>query len=108
MEAKMDYENDLMEHLSNGRMGKATLKKYSSIIATLRKHDVIVDRIWKYGIPWPDGVVVRGRLGIDDIVKLKELFKIPELNGIEVFPLGIPYPDLLDVRFKIGEQIVKG
>jgi hypothetical protein len=89
-------------------MSKETLKNYSAIIATLRTHDIIVDRIWKYGIPWPDGVIVRGRMGVDDLPKLKELFRIPELNGIEVFPLGIPYPDVLDVRFKIGDQIVDG
>jgi len=108
MKTKVAYERELMEHLSSSRMSKELLEKYSAIIATLRTHDIIVDRIWKYGMPWPDGVIVRGRLGVDDLPKLKELFRIPELNGIEIFPLGIPYPDLLDVRFKIGDQVVGG
>ena len=107
MKETADYEKTLMAHLSDNRLDKASLKKYSTIIATLRKYDVIIDRIWKYGIPYPDGVVVRGRLGAKDLVKLKDVFKIPEIYGIEIFPLGIPFPDLLDVRFKLGEQFSK-
>lgn len=108
MEANMDYENELKEHLSDGRINKEALRKYSSIIATLRKNDVIIDRIWKYGQPWPDGIIVRGRLGVDELSKISDVFKFPELQGIEVFPLGIINPELLDVRFKLGEQIIEG
>ena len=106
MEQNAEFENALMTQLSDCKLDKTTLKKYSSIVAGLRKHDVIIDRIWKYGIPAPDGVIVRGRLGIKDISKLIDVFKVQEIHGVEIFPLGIPFPDLLDVRFRLGEQII--
>lgn len=106
MENNANFENALMSHLSDYKLDKTTLKKYSSIVAGLRKQDVIIDRIWKYGQPDPDGIIVRGRLGVKDLSKLANVFKVPEIYGVEIFPLGIPFPDLLDVRFKLGEQIV--
>lgn len=105
MENTEKFEQALMSHLSDIKLEKATLKKYSSIIAQLRRQDLLIERIWKYGIPAPDGVIVRGRLNLKDLAKLGKVFEIPELRKIDIFPLGIPFPDFLDVRLKIGEEV---
>ncbi|MGI9551197.1 MAG: hypothetical protein ACR2MT_08365 [Aurantibacter sp.] len=105
MEKNTDFEGALMAHLSDCKLDEDTLKKYSAIVAGLRKQDILIDRVWKYGQPDPDGIMVRGRLGMKDLSKLSGAFKYPEIHGVEIFPLGIPFPELLDVRFKLGEQI---
>lgn len=105
MKQRPNFEDVLMTQLSDFKLDKATLKRYSSIIVGLKKQDIIIDRVWKYGIPAPDGVIVRGRLSIKDIAKLIDPLRVPEIYGLEIFPIGIPFPDFIDIRFKLGEQL---
>lgn len=105
------FEEALINHLTDLRLDKNVLKKYSSAIVDLRKNDILIDRIWKYGQPAidgifrTDGVRVRSRIGINDLGKLNDIFKIRDIHSIEVFPLGIIAPELLEVRFKMGENL---
>ncbi len=105
------FEDALMGHLTDFRLDKISLRKYSSAIVDLRKNDILIDRIWRYGQPAIDGVFrtngigIRSRIGIKDIGKLNDIFKIRDLHSIEVFPLGIIAPELLEIRFKIGENL---
>lgn len=105
------FEKALMGHLTDFRLKKVALKKYSSAIVELRKNNIQIDRIWKYGIPAPesifrtDGVGVRSRIDIKDLGKLNEILKIRNIHSIKVFPLGIIAPEALEVQFKIGEDL---
>ena len=102
------FENALISHLNDYKLEEAALKEYSSTIVELRKNDIQIDKIWKYGQPSidgffrTDGVDIRSHINTKDIEKLTEIFKIKNLHSIEVFPLGIVDPELLDIRFKIG------
>lgn len=105
MEKTDKLEEFLMANLSDAKMDKAMLKKLSTSITQLRKQDIVIERIWKYGIPAPDGIVVRGRIPLKDFGKLSKIFDVPSLWKVEVFPLGIPYPEELHCNMRIGEQI---
>ncbi|HLT73414.1 MAG: hypothetical protein DIU61_016020 [Bacteroidota bacterium] len=105
METTSKIEDFLMSNLSDNRMDKAMLKKLSSAVDKLRKHDVVVERIWRYGQPAIDGIVVSSRVRVKDFGRLSNIFDIPELWKAEVFPIGLPYPEILQVNMRIGEQI---
>lgn len=94
-----------MTHLTSADISKKQLQQYSSAIVDLKKQSITPERIWRYGQPAIDGIVVQGRLAGNDAANLAEIIKHPNLRGIEVFPLGIPFPDFLELRIKIGEQI---
>jgi hypothetical protein len=94
-----------MEQLTNAKLTKEQLRQFSNTIVELRKHSIIPERIWRYGQPAIDGLVLEGRLALDDVKNLADIVKTPNLRGVEVFPLGIINPDVFELRLKIGEQI---
>jgi hypothetical protein len=99
------FEKQLMEQLTNAKLTKEQLRQFSNTIVELRKHSIIPERIWRYGQPAIDGLVLEGRLALDDVKNLADIVKTPNLRGVEVFPLGIINPDVFELRLKIGEQI---
>lgn len=99
------FEKQLMEQLTHAKLSKEQLREFSDTIVELRKHSVIPERIWRYGQPAIDGVILEGRLAADNVKNLAEIVKTPLLRGVEVFPLGIINPDVFELRVKIGEKI---
>lgn len=99
------FEKQLMEQLTNAKLTKDQLRQFSNTIVELKKHSIIPERIWRYGQPAIDGIVLQGRLAVDNVSRLADIVKTPLLRGIEVFPLGIINPDVFELQIKIGEQI---
>lgn len=99
------FEKELMEQLTNAKLTKDQLRQFSDSIVELKKHSIILERIWRYGQPAIDGIVAEGRLSADKVSGLADIVKIPHLKGIEVFPRGIINPDVFELRLKIGEKI---
>lgn len=100
------FEKQLMEQLTNAKLTKDQLRQFSDSIVQLRKHSVVLERIWRYGQPPViDGIILKGRLALDDARNLADIVKTPHLRGIDVFPLGIINPDVFELRVKIGEKI---
>jgi len=100
------YEQSLLDYLKSSKMDKDRIRSYTTTIVRLKNSGFILDKIWKYGQP-PiiDGVVIRGRLRISDAGKLGEVISGPGFRWCDVFPIGIPFPDLLEVRAKYGEEL---
>lgn len=99
------FEKILLDQLSSSKLTKEQLREFSNTIVELKKQSITPERIWRYGQPAIDGIVVEGRLSLDKVNNLGNIVKNPLLRGVEVFPLGIPFPDVLELRLKIGEQI---
>lgn len=93
-----------MSRLTDDKLDRSDLKKYTSAIVSLQKKDWHIDHICKYGIPVDHGVCVKGRIDIKKVSNLLDLFRIPGAHRFEIFPLGIPFPDLMQVRFRIGPE----
>ena len=87
-------------------MDKDRIRSYTTTIVKLKNAGFVLDKIWKYGQPAIiDGIVVRGRLRIDDAAKLSEVVKGSGFRWCDIFPVGIPFPDFLEVRAKFGEEL---
>ena len=109
MENAEKFEQQLLEHLGDDQLERGTLKRYSRAIAGLRKQNFHIDRIWRYGQPPRiDGFYAQSRISVQDVARLGEVVREPGLNRIIILPMGIPFPEWLDVRFKIGEEVQYG
>jgi len=95
----------LLEQLKNAPISKDQLKVYSSAIADIKKQGFIIDRIWRYGIPPYDTIKIRTSLDPKQLSKIQELIQSIKHRHIEIFPIGIPKPDIFEVHVEIGDQI---
>jgi hypothetical protein len=104
MENIEKFEQALIAQLIEPSLDKTTLKRYSSVLAQLQNQKLSIERIWKIGMPYPDTLMVQGRLGVNDFVNLYKVFEIPRIQGLEIFPLGIINPEFLEFRLKIDQK----
>lgn len=99
MEKNQNIEEMLMEHLSHPAIDKTMLRNYSSRIAGAETN-FKWQRIWWIGIPWPEILNIQTSFPVSEAYKIKSLFT-PEVNSIEIFPIGIPFPEELQAVVKI-------
>ena len=99
-----DLTPSLVSHLKDSGLDAASLRLYSSTIAKASTHGISWEKIWKLGKPAVDGLLAKGRLQIADVAKLKDILVLPNINGIEIFPIGIINPEAIDIRVKIGPK----
>lgn len=102
---EQQFEQYLMEQLADSKLEKTTLRKYSSMINQFRRRDLLLERILRYGQPFPDGLIVQGRLPIKDAGRLADFVNLKEVRRLDVFPKGIIHPDWLDISIQIGEDV---
>ena len=102
MDNKENIEEGLMKHLSSPNMDKNTLRHYSGFITSLQKQKLKVERIWWDGQPWPDILVAQTRIPIKEIGGLSKVLeqKQSRIGGLEIFPIGIPFPEELMVNIR--------
>ncbi|WP_205502440.1 hypothetical protein [Rufibacter psychrotolerans] len=101
-----ELEKAILAHLSDKKIDKDSLKRYSAAINKLRKSNFIIDRIWKYGQPKPDdGIIVGGRIKTSDLGNLTDIFDNNDFKGFKAFPLGTVNPDQLEIRIQLGDLI---
>ena len=102
MDRKENMEEGLMDHLSSPNMDKNILRQYSGFISNLQKQNLKVERIWWDGQPWPDIMVAQTRIRVKEIGNLAKVFeqKKSRIDGLEIFPLGIPFPEELMVNIR--------
>lgn len=96
---KGKLEAGLMKHLGSPGMDKNTLRYYSDFIVRVQKKKFKLERIWWDGQPWPDIMVAQTRIPIKEIGSLVRLFD-ERIHGLEIFPLGIPFPEELMVNIR--------
>jgi hypothetical protein len=95
-----NFEEGLMKHLSSPGLETKVLKDYSSILARIQKQKFKIERIWWDGQPAPDVLIAQTRVSIKNMANLGTLFQ-ERLKGLEIFPLGIPFPEELLVNIRI-------
>lgn len=102
MEQNQNIEEGLMQHLASPNMDKNTLRSYSGFISGLQNQKLKIERIWWDGQPWPDILVAQTRIRLNDIASLSKVFEGKEyrVGGLEVFPIGIPFPEELLVNIR--------
>lgn len=55
--------------------------------------------VFPIGIPWPDGLAARVHLTADNLEMLASVLQEGALASVEVFPLGIPNPEVFQATF---------
>jgi hypothetical protein len=94
----------LLSTLKSSGMDEKTLKAIASDVASIDGGDLLAARILTKGTPRPDLARVSGIARRDAIAKLLAsiIERSNHLGGIQVFPYGIPYPDVYHVDIDIG------
>ena len=97
MDNLKEFEQALMDDLE-AASDKPALKDYTDIIIGLRKKGFIIDQILKKGIPVPIELVVKCRIDKGRLNSISEFIGEAKYNGLEIFPYGIPWPDIFRVN----------
>jgi hypothetical protein len=105
MEDLKDFEKVLVEQL-DASSDKSALKNYTDIILDLKKQGFIIDQILKKGIPVPIEYTVKCRIDKGRISALTDFIAKAKYNGLEIFPYGIPWPEVFRVNVILNENRV--
>lgn len=90
-------QKHLVERLSNPELDKSLLKDSSLFIAQAYDKGIKWDDVFPLGIKVPDSIGVRGKVSINNVGRLKDIFGSKYLSKIEIFPRGIIAPEYLEV-----------
>lgn len=103
-------EKDLLHTLRHSSLDKENLSELVRVVVQLRKEGLERSRILLKGIPRPDGLTLQAFVNADRLgaILSQILTKTPRLQGVVVFPYGIPYPEVFQVNVDIGETMQPG
>ena len=97
-----NLENALLAQLKSAKASATTLKSASAAMASVRKSDFSAYRILINGTPFPEWIIVKGRVPLDKLQALKPIWESPLLRDIKLFPYGIVAPEGFDVRVRFN------
>ena len=95
-------ESAIIEQLKSAKVSAASLKRTSAAFAAIRKSDFAAYKILINGIPFPEWIVVKGRLPLDKFQTLKPVWENDLLRDITLFPYGILNPEGFDVEVRFN------
>jgi hypothetical protein len=101
-------EEALMRELRYGGLDKDNLKDLVDIVAGIQKAGLQKIKAFPIGIPpLVDGLRVCGFVGAGEANRLlgELLLKTPRLNGVVVFPYGIPWPEIFRLDVDLGATV---
>lgn len=97
--ASTGIEKNLVEVLKHGGLERQNLAQLVKLAGRVHTSGARIIDAFPYGIPYPDGVRIHTRVdiaGLDRLVKV--LVELPRVRGIEIFPKGIPKPDVFEAQ----------
>lgn len=100
---KEGISREVASRLRSSGLDKEALKELADVAADVHRAAGLRDsRVFPLGIIVPDGIGIKGNIGVDKIDLLKDILKNHNrVGGVHVFPMGIPVPDVLRVTFEI-------
>jgi hypothetical protein len=104
-------EENLMRELRFGGIDPENLKELVGIVAGIQKGGLKRLKIFPKGIPpIVDGLQVSGIVDAGEVIRFlgEILTETPRLNGVVVFPYGIPRPEIFRVNIGLGATVVTG
>ena len=97
-----NFESALLDELKSSKVSASKLKVVSAAFTAIRKSDFAAYKILVNGTPYPEWIIVKGRLPLDKFNSLKPLWESPMLREIELFPYGILNPEGFDVQVRFN------
>ena len=105
----VSFEKELLNVLKFGGLHEDNLKDLVRVVAGLHANGLDKLRVFPKGIPVPTGVTVQCILGGSQLGLIaKILQETPRCTGMDVFPYGIPFPDIYQVNAHIGVTNAEG
>jgi hypothetical protein len=105
--ARGSLEEALMQELRFGGIDRGQLKELVAIAARIRMNGVRGIRVFPKGIPVIDGLRVSGIVDASDASKiLGEILHGGWIHAVEVFPYGIPRPEVFGLNVDLGPSRV--
>lgn len=101
----MLLQKQLVERLSAQDLDKEFLKNSSMSIAKTYGRGIKWYDSFPLGIKRIDTLEVRGRLAINNVGRIKELFLNKDLMDVRIFPRGIIAPEFLEIRAKFSHNL---
>ena len=103
-------DKEMLQTLSHSNMDRENLNELVRIVSELRKQGMQRARILLKGIPRPDGITLSAFVDADRLsgILTQVLTKTPRLQGVVVFPYGIPRPEVFQVNVDLGESVQAG
>ena len=107
---QLSIEEALMKELRFGGVDKDRLKELVDIVAGIQKAGLKRLKAFTKGTPVPDGLRVSGVVDGGDAARFfTEAFTRTALLGkVELFPYGIPWPEVYVVNIDLGSPIEGG
>lgn len=104
MENIESIEKNLINLLKDAKAPAGMLKRTSASLAIIGKTDMQVSRVIINGIPWPEWVVIKGRIPFDKLGSLRYLLDNDLIRDIKGFPYGIVNPTEMNIsaRFNLN------
>jgi hypothetical protein len=94
---------EMTERLKEAGREKERLLEAAEAIAAIDSAEILGQRIWTRGIPAIDQIGVATIVGADFVGELvARLSSLRALGSIDVFPYGIPDPEVYEVTALLG------
>ncbi|MEL6557853.1 MAG: hypothetical protein AAFQ94_06680 [Bacteroidota bacterium] len=106
-ERTKQFHKALVERLASTKLDEKLLKNSSESIAVAYGKGIRWQDVFPLGITDPDGIGVIGRVSINNVGRIKDLFKNELLKEIKVFPKGIIAPEYLEVHASFSEKVTQ-
>lgn len=95
-------DKELLAALKYSGLDKSNLSELVRIVNGFNEQGIKPNKVFPYGIPYPDGVRMHASLDRDQLGTLVDLLKKRlRIDRVRVFPKGIPFPDIFHVEIDI-------
>ena len=101
MENVESLEKNLIALLKDAKAPAGMLKRTSASLATVGKTEMTLTRVLINGIPYPDWLVLKGRIKVNGIGSLQNLLGSDALRDIKLQPWGVGVPNPMELGVTI-------
>ena len=108
--ASGSIEEALMQELRFGGIDQDNLKELVGIVAGIQRGGLKRFKVFPKGIPRPDSLGLSGIVDAGEVHRFlgEILTKTPRLSRLDLFPYGIPWPEIFRVNMDIGTPVEAG
>lgn len=97
-----EIERQLLDTLKHGDINKKSLNELVKVAGQIHGKGIKTEKVFPIGIVRPDGVLVETSVSAGNLGKLVDILKeFPRVQGVEIFPRGIPAPDVFLAKIQL-------
>ena len=101
MENIESFEKNLIALLKDAKAPAGMLKKTSASFATIGKTEMTLSRILINGTPFPEWVVLKGRIPVGKLGSLQNLLTNDFVRDIKLQPWGVGVPNPMELGVSV-------